>query len=121
MKRVLLAVMLSAMSAWAGPKKKKPVPSVKSVELTKALDAVQPDAGNCVVGVLGGTNAWTAVVKVKLVLDAQGHIVGLQTTATPEGAEKAAPCIEAVLKKASWPATHAPLTTVEREWTFSMQ
>lgn len=124
MKRALLAVVLCAVSAWAGPKKKPAAkaarPSPASAEVSKALDAVQPAAGACVVDVLGSATAWSAVVKVKLVLDAQGHVVEAQVSSPPNAAA-ASGCIEKALRSATWPATHAPLVKAEREWTFAMQ
>lgn len=125
MKRALWAVVLCAFSAAAGPKKKASAkaapPSPASVAVTQALDAVQPTAGGCVVDVLGSETAWSAKVKVRLVLDAQGHLVELAITSTPAAVSAAHPCIEKAMKGVTWPATHAPLVTAEREWTFAMQ
>ena len=125
MNRALLVVALCAFSAWAGPKRKGGAkaapPSPASTAVTQALDGVQPAAGACVVDVLGSETAWTAKVKVKLVLDAQGHLVEVVINSTPENVSPAHVCIEKAMKGATWPATHAPLVTAEREWTFQMQ
>lgn len=127
MKRAFVVVVLCAISAWAGPKKKgnakpaQPTTAAASAAVTQVLDGLQPAASACMVELLGNTTAWTATVKVSLVLDGRGRLMEVLVNSTPENAGAANPCIEKVVQGASWPTTHAPLVTAEREWTFAMQ
>lgn len=132
MLRVLVVICsLCAAVCLAAPKKKAPPPKKKPTHaqvledtLKRLLDGAQADVGGCVVnGVEGDAPTWKQVAKVKVVLDGKGQIIEASATLVPANANapKTKSCIEAVLRKVTWPVTHTPLTTAEREWTFAMQ
>lgn len=128
--RLLALLCLVPLLALAGPKtskKKKaapPPPPAAEAEMKKALDATQAKVGGCVVaGVEPGVKTWTQVVKLKVVVNGVGQLMSLDTALVPENASaaKTKSCIEDALKAATFPTTHAPMVTLEREWTFAMQ
>ncbi len=125
---MFLGTCLLALVAFAAPKKKKapppPKPAVAEAEIKKTLDASQPQVAACVVkGVAGGAKTWRQVVRLKVVVNGVGQVLTLEAGLEPENANAPTTkaCIEAVLQAATFPATHAPMVTVEREWTFAMQ
>jgi hypothetical protein len=125
----LVLSCLLATAAFAGPKKKPkkapaPTAAVAEAAIKKALDDAQPQVGGCVLeGVEPGAKTWTQVVRLKVSINGVGQVLTLDAALEPANtnAAKTKSCIEAALQKASWPTTHAPMVTVEREWTFSMQ
>ncbi len=126
MMRLLVLALCLASVALAAPKKKKaakkpPPDAALKKQLSAALDAVQPEVGGCVVARSGDTKEWKVVVQVKVMLDGAGQVMEATAKLAPENDAAVASCIEGVLKKATYPAPHAPLTTAEREWTFAMQ
>ena len=124
-----LLCCLTAALAVAGPKKKSPPKKAKpaatlaaETAIKQALDGAQAEVGGCVVnGAPDG--AWKQTAKVKVILDGKGQVMDLSTSLEPANANEAKTraCIDAALRKLTWPQTHAPLTTVEREWAFSME
>lgn len=128
--RWVLLLVVGSFFAWAGPKapgkKKKPAPApvAAEAELKKSLDATQAAVGGCVVkGAEGGPKTWTQVVKLKVVVNGVGQVMTLDAKLEPENAnaEQTKACVVKALQAATFPATHAPMVTVEREWTFAMQ
>jgi len=128
MRRFSLVLFTCAASlSIAAPKKKKaspPPPPVAQEEIKRALDASQSDVSTCViVGIEPGLKTWSQVVKLKVAVNGVGQVLTLDAVLVPENANaaKTKACVEAVLRKVTWPTTHAPMVTVEREWTFAMQ
>lgn len=123
----LVALTCAASLTFAAPKKKKvppPPPPAAQEEIKKALDASQSDVSQCViVGIEPGLKTWSQVVKLKVAVNGVGQVLTLDAVLVPENANaaKTKACVEAVLRKVTWPTTHAPMVTVEREWTFAMQ
>ncbi len=121
-----LLLTLGALTAAAGPVKKrgkKAPPAPASAQVKAALDAAQPEVSACVLDAAGDTSTWTQVVAVRVVLNGVGQVLEASAHLAPEGPSAAAlkTCVEAALRRVTWPAPRAPLTTAEREWTFSMQ
>ncbi|MFZ5441295.1 MAG: hypothetical protein ACOZQL_14905 [Myxococcota bacterium] len=122
---LLTLVPLLALAGPKAPKKKKaPPPSpAAEAEIKQALDSTQAKVGGCVVnGIEPGLATWTQVVRLKVVVNGVGQVT-LEAALEPANANaaKTKACIEDALRAASFPATHAPMVTVEREWTFRMQ
>ncbi len=124
----LLAWCVAVPVALAAPKKKRPPPPPKpvaaEVEIKRVLDGTQDQVSSCVIhGLEPGAKVWTQVVRLKVVVNGVGQVLTLGAVLDPENgnAAKTKACIEAVLKAATFPTTHAPMVTVEREWTFAMQ
>ena len=123
-----LPTEISGASSFAPlPKPKKapaPTAAVAEAAIKKALDDAQPQVGGCVLeGVEPGAKTWTQVVRLKVSINGVGQVLTLAATLEPANANapKTKSCIEAALQQARWPTTHAPMVTVEREWTFSLQ
>ncbi len=125
---LLLAVVLTlAWLAFAGaPPKRKAPPKPVSPELreliAKALDDVEQQVGGCVLEGQGGSLVWTKVVKLSLTLDSAGKLMKSKVAYEPDDvSESVRKCVDAVLAATPFPKTNAPLTNIERTWTFSMR
>lgn len=124
MSRSVMAMVLLASVAFAGGRKakKKVTPPAAEAEVKKALDATQEKVGACVVSG-AGAGAWTQVVKLKVVINGVGQVLSFDASLEPanDAASKTRACVEEAVRAAPFPKTHAPLVTVEREWTFKLE
>lgn len=132
----LLVCTVCALTVAAAPKKKasptkskkpaaeQPVDAAKQEALRAVLAGLQKDIGACVVNnEAGRPGEWKQTVRVKVTLDAHGSVMENKVDLEPETADAkdTRSCVEALVKGLTWPAPHAPLTTVEREWTFAFK
>lgn len=126
------AMTVFAAPKKAAPKEKKPAaaanaPAVDQArqDLLKAvLAGIQKEVANCVVGnEADRPGEWKQSVAVKVTLDAHGSVMENKVALDPETADAkdTGSCVEALVKGLKWPAPNAPLTIVEREWTFAFK
>ncbi|MGV3619280.1 MAG: hypothetical protein ACO1OB_00605 [Archangium sp.] len=135
--RVFIAVCsVCAMTVFAAPKKgstktrpvkapvEQPVDVAKQDMLKAVLSGIQKEVANCVVGnEADRPGEWKQTVAVKVTLDAHGSVMENKISLDPETADAkdTRSCVEEIVKGLKWPAPHAPLTIVEREWTFAFK
>lgn len=132
----IVVCSVCAMTVFAAPKKvapkgKKPAAAAATpVDLAKqdmlkaVLAGIQKEVANCVVGnEADRPGEWKQTVAVKVTLDAHGSVMENKVALDPETADAkdTRSCVEEIVKGLKWPAPHAPLTIVEREWTFAFK
>lgn len=125
--RLALVVSFVAAIALAGPPKKKapPAPAPVTPELheriSKALDEAEQKVGGCLLEGESGV-VWTKTVKLNLSIDSAGNLVGSKVLFEPDDVSATTrKCVDDALLAVAFPKTNAPLTRIERTWTFGMR
>lgn len=122
----LLALTLSALAVAGAPPKKKAPPKPVAPEvheaISKALDDAEQKVGGCILEGQGGSLVWNKAVKLSVTLDSAGKLMKAKVAYEPDDvSDSVRKCVDGVLAAVTFPRTSAPLTNIERSWTFSMR
>jgi hypothetical protein len=123
---LVLALTLAAPALAGTPPKKKVPPKPVAPEvheaISKALDDAEQKVGGCILEGQGGSVVWNKVVKLSLTLDSAGKLMKAKVAFEPDDvSDSVRTCVDGVLAAVTFPKTNAPLTNIERSWTFSMR
>lgn len=127
----LLVLCLASASICVAATRRKPAPAApapkaaavdQTAAIRHAIDAEQQHVVDCVVK-SAPSGRWSVTVRLQAKLNSAGQMLSLKLDVTPEPSdvEGKKTCIDQVLRNATYPKSAAPLTSIDREWTFSMQ
>ncbi|MCS6915009.1 MAG: hypothetical protein RMK29_05655 [Myxococcales bacterium] len=127
MQRLLAALLLlslvGSVSAQAGKKTKKKSRLPPQATLGDALNARRDEIQDCAIRFALDRGARRVDIVTRLTINGRGQVLDNRTTVNVVGGdgEQVRACVERVIGGIRFPATEAPLITIERNWSVAAQ
>lgn len=120
----ILIVSLLVASVEAAPKKKKKKGAAEpQAQMTEALNARRDEIQTCAIKHALERGAKSVDIVTKVTINGRGQVLDTRTTVNVTGGdgEQVRTCVEQVIKGIKFPASGAPLVTIERNWSVAAQ